>query len=262
MAVDHRPPYRDLFPPQQRQVLGQYSIERSPYCKGGNQMRKAILRLLRTIRAISLESTNLPELAGTIPPPGRLPPPWISWTLLGLIYYLDRKLWAWETVCERLGPHVERDSEPKDPERIIDFLQQGEQGILPGFPDWSYWLNQNLIDLTHRGTGEQIHLDLLTEPKLTNIAQFVSFIKAFRVPNPIIGRLRTLSPSGAGIESALHVLHENDIIDIDCLRIITIPRKLFGAAGAIQQFLTKWEMPENRMPLAVRLGDWLLTPAQ
>jgi hypothetical protein len=60
---------------------------------------RAIRRWCRRIVA------GKPMGAGTIDPK-LLPPPQVTWPLVGLIHYVQRKQWAFETLKERLAANI------------------------------------------------------------------------------------------------------------------------------------------------------------
>ena len=99
---------------------------------------------------------DLAAALGSLPEVGRLPSPWATWTLIGLVRHRRRQLWVAEVVADRLGG---------DPAALAEAgalahpLDRPQRGLVPGLPEWEYFFHGIGCCLTHRITGESIDVD-------------------------------------------------------------------------------------------------------
>jgi hypothetical protein len=196
--------------------------------------------------------------AAHIPEAGRLPPPQITWPLLGLIHYRQRKKWAGRLYKDRL-----RDKRKRLPKyvSIDDILAGASDGVVPGLPEWSYHLDGNDSYLTNRVTDEQIHIDILNGPEVIRSFDLRAHFQSLRTPGAAEQRLRGLFPHGRALMIALRHLDSCclfHLIDPPDLGILEF--ELCGClrkyAAPVEAFLVAWEDPTQRSALGRLIGDW------
>lgn len=222
-------------------------------------MLEKLLTLMEAIR-------NVPDRVGDVGsclevPPDReaFPDPQVSWTLMGLVHYRQRKLWAWRVLRERLSAQLSRPR--KAWVTLKDVLEGVQTGIVPGLPDWEYHLDGNDSHLIHRGTGEDIHIDALNGPELIPEEWFIQNFHAHRAPGPAEQRLRRLFPHRAGCLFALDMLRKTCLLHpSDEENEFELCGKVTAYADDMAAFLSRWgqaDAPEQRVWLAAWIGDWL-----
>jgi hypothetical protein len=213
--------------------------------------------LLEAILNVPPAGNDICLLVDQAPAVGTLPEPQVSWVLMGLLHYRRRKRWAWRVLRSRLRSLLSRPS--KGSVSIMDVIENVQEGIVPGLPDWRYSLDGNDSHLVHRGTGEDIHIDALNGPELIPIWAFINHFQVHGDPGPAEQRLRQLFPHGAGCDLALSilkkatVLHPVDEVDFELCGAVT------EYTSAVKGFLSRWrhaKATEDRVWLAAWIGDW------
>lgn len=210
-----------------------------------------ILELISAYRERPKDVTGFVEEALAV---GPLPVPQVTWALLGLLHHRERKCWAWGVLHERLRPLLDRPE--KDTVSIQDVLEGVQEGVVPGLPDWRYSLDGNDSHLIHRGTGEDIHFDALNGPELIPEGWFIRHFVHHRDQGPAEERLARLFPGGDGCPIALHLLRKTCLLRPTMEGEFTLCRKVTPYAGAVEQFLARWQDPADRPWLAALIGDW------
>src|SRR5205814_1901035 len=85
-----------------------------------------------------------------LPPPGSLPSPWVTWTLIGLARHRERQEWVAEVVQSWLGGDrdaLSRGGAAAHPDGLPQY------GVVPGMPEYEYFFHGCGCRLTHRATG-------------------------------------------------------------------------------------------------------------
>src|SRR5262249_47274490 len=148
---------------------------------------------------------------------------------------------AWEVFQTHVRP-LFRDGHMPGADAGPDWACAG-RGIVPGLPDWQFDLDYNASFLTHRGTGERIHIDILNGPEDMTDWAFWEFVETHREPGPAERRLRELFPGGAGLRLVLRdlshasLLHSLDEPDFELCPVVT------DHADGVEGFLAHWEDP-------------------
>lgn len=221
-------------------------------------MKGQIAALLAEIQAIPAFPADVPAAGAAAPPVGTLPPPHVSWAVIGLVHYRARKHWARRVMGERLRPQL----------RVLatnphgGLAQSGcpRAGTVPGLPDWAFDLAEpTATTLTHRGTGEVVHVDLLNGPEIMCHSQFRRHFRDQRDPGPAQGRLGQLFPAGAGLWLVLRLLRREGLLHDVADEVFQLCGMLAGYSECVARFLDAWSEPEQRYGLAVRIGDWPAT---
>jgi hypothetical protein len=187
-----------------------------------------------------------------------LPPPQITWTVLGLIHYLVRKVWAWNLFNEHLLSHVK--SLPAYVS-IQDVLESASEGIVPGMPEWAFRLDGNVSFITNRATGERLHIDIINGPGVIGSYYFRDYFTNIRQPGPAEQRLKELFPGGNGLMVAMDYLNSQSLLHLilppeDGIVEFELCGRLDKYAEDVEAFLTAWEKPEQRLVLGGLIGDW------
>src|SRR5262245_53036598 len=91
------------------------------------------------------EPLDLTAALQALPEAGKLPFPWETWTLIGLIRHRRRQLWVGNIITERLGGN------------LLELGRMGafghppvpQRGPVPGLPEWEYYFHGRGCCLTH-----------------------------------------------------------------------------------------------------------------
>ena len=136
-----------------------------------------------------------------LPDAGRLPLPWATWTLIGLVRHRRRQLWVAQVVATRLQG---------EPESIATRGAFGhpedipQRGLVPGLTDWEYFFHGRGCCLTHRGSGEAIDVDSFGETaEYFDIFFYLNYLNSLKDPEPPEARLIALNPSYQPIRLAV-----------------------------------------------------------
>lgn len=186
-----------------------------------------------------------------------LPPPEVTWTLLGLMHCLSRKTQAW-TELEKLA-EKRRDGDSGRSGRLEDIL--GRSGSFGDHPEWQYVLDSQSSVVHNLVTGERLHLDAHSGPRPIATWQFSERIQQLRRPGPAEWRLNELFPDTRGLMVAINYLRacgmfrvieefERDIL------VFELDRTLDGHLEAVRAFLRAWALPDQRIALGTLIGDW------
>jgi hypothetical protein len=208
------------------------------------KLRSQMRRLFEVITADFDSTINL-RTAIECSPPLALPLPQLTWTVFALIRYRQQRMWAFEVAQERLKDQVRRVAEGED--AIL--------GIVPGLPDWSYNLGQDYNWMTHRGTGEKIHIDLPVNQERFDTSGFDAFLMTSWEPLPASGQVNDLFPAGCGIDICLSMLDECRLLSYD-VQDIRLGSRLRSHTESVQAFLERWSNVDDQLRLAVLIGDW------
>src|SRR5262245_29296652 len=113
-------------------------------------------RFWQALAGLDPDATPDPAAWASLPDPGRLPPPWLTWTLITLVRHRDRQRWVGDVVRNRLDGdllRVARAGSMGHPEG------RPQRGPVPGLPEWEYFFHGIGCCLTHRVTGEEIDVN-------------------------------------------------------------------------------------------------------
>jgi hypothetical protein len=176
----------------------------------------------------------------------RLPLPQLTWALLALVVYVDRLRWAWETIHQRLPGLVRRALEAKG--KFYD-------GTVPDLPDWRYEVGWFRADLSHKGTGERLALNLDKSHRFIMEEEFGTYLLENREPGPAQQRLGELFPRWDVFRILGALVQSGAVRKVPAG--LVVPRTITRHAPAVADFLAGWSDPGKRVSLAVSAGDWL-----
>ena len=106
-------------------------------------MKHQVMNLLDTLADLPGRPKDLKSFIEAAPKTGYLPPN-VSWTLILLFAYRERKKWAWEII----QPHFPEDDGPQLVS-ITDVLEGRRRGIVHQHPDWEYEIDGNAYSGPH-----------------------------------------------------------------------------------------------------------------
>ncbi len=211
--------------------------------------------LCRIARWYKSPADSVPDV--TVEAARHLPPPQVTWTLLGLIHYYMRKIWAWKLFKKHLRSHVK-----SLPARVSiqDVLEATSEGIISGMPEWSYNLDGNEGFITNRVTGEQLPIDIFNGPGLIGSYYFRNYFTDIRQPGPAEQRLKELFPGGNGLMVAMDYLNNQGLFHLilppeDGISKFELCGRLGKYAKGVEAFLAAWEKPGQRFVLGNLIGD-------
>jgi hypothetical protein len=192
----------------------------------------------------------------SLPAPGDLPSPWLTWTLIALVRHRRRQAWVGELVRKRLGG---------DLGLLAACGALGHPdwkspcGTVPGLPEWEYYFHGIGCCLTHRVTGEEIDVDFFGDhAEGFSYFFFQNFLRSLRNPEPPEQRLIELHPSLEPIRLAFDHLHALGLLtttsecSAPCLTESVVTR-----AELIDDFCARWNDPAQRPWLGALIGDWI-----
>jgi len=217
-------------------------------------MNRQLTAVLNCIRKWKIATNGPARICGK-----NLPPPQITWTMLGLIRYRVRKRWAWNVLKERVPLAFEDDLDHMV--TIDDVVNGVRTGIVPEMPQWEYRIDGNDSWVQNRRSGERIHVDVPNWPEVTFAWQYVDYVQRHREPGPAEARLKELFPEGRGLLTAIQRLRRGGLLHVlDSYWPVSLDFELCGAvdgyARGVTEFLDAWSQPENRIALAAQIGDW------
>ena len=127
-------------------------------------------------------------------------------------------------------------------------------------PEWNYILEENFSFLTHRVTGEHIHVDALNGPDVIESLLFCDFLVKHQRPGPAERRLLELFPNGQGLSLSLNRLLEENLFHlIDQVEIDVMGFELCHVVDkyirAVKKFVKAWAAGPTPA-LAAVIGDW------
>ena len=199
-------------------------------------------------KAVATETTTAGSLDG-----GNMPPPQVTWLLLGLIHYRRRKKWAW-SLYEQHRAQVPALT-------VGEVCEQKEMKFVPGHPEWSYELHSNDSHVVNRSTGEDIHFDTCNGVEVISAYWYLRYLQKFRTPGPAERRIKELFPRQKGAMAGLNYLRTHRVLDwVYDAETWRMSFKLAGEvrryAGPVKKFLDAWKNPKNRLRLGALIGDW------
>jgi hypothetical protein len=193
-----------------------------------------------------------------LPEPGVLPPPWETWTLIGLVRHRGRQFWVADIICTRLH------GAPADlaalgslghPEGVP------QNGSVPGMPEWEYYFHGRGCCVTHKVSGDAIDVDFWDDsPEYFDTFFYKNYLESLRRSEPPEERLRELHPSARTVTIAVE-----DLIAGGALTPLPghkahpyrIADQVLASAEAVEAFCTGWAGGGERVWLAALVGDWL-----
>jgi hypothetical protein len=200
------------------------------------------------------------DLAGalvSLPDAGRLPSPWTTWALIGLVRHRRRQLWVGEVVTERLGGNLAalaRRGTLGHPSGLP------EHGLVPGLTEWEYLFHGCGCRLTHRGTGEAIDVDFFgPTAEYFDIWFFLDYLRRLRDPEPPEARLIALHRSLEPARLAVAELLEAGLLKSKkkyAAHAFRIAEEVIEREELIDAFCAAWGNSSRRLWLAGLIGDW------
>jgi hypothetical protein len=211
-------------------------------------MRQHLLDVLETVAADQPRPADLCAAVAASAPNTR-PLPQLTWAALCLVHRWQRRRWASDVVRDRLQAQVRQVAEGGEP----------LFGVVFGFPDWKYTLTRSIKHLTHRGTGERIHLGDSGKPWPESRGGFEAYLRCPWEPEAAAERLDDLFRACGAVFIVLRLLDECGLIRYqfeDMHERVYLSRRLRRYSQAVGQFLGRWADPAERLWQAVRIGDW------
>jgi len=219
-------------------------------------MRVRIINLLGRLKSISPQTVKAAGILAGLTKVN-LPPPQVTWTLIGLLHYRQRKLWAWQVVRDRLQPQAEAQG-GGGLVSVTDVLDQREVGVVPGLPDWEFDFDGNWSFLRHRGTRESIHIDVLNGPEVISQGAFLDHVETHQDPGSAVSRLRELFPHTESLLPALQIVRRRGLTHKVSESEFELHNELTACTEQAEAFLAAWADGDTpaRMRLASWIGDW------
>lgn len=221
-----------------------------------NAQLNALLTALA--RAQEPEPNDLESALQSLPEPVKMPSPWETWTLIGLIRHRERQLWVADIIRNRLrgaSADLAAIGALGHPEGVP------QSGPVPGMPIWEYYFHGRGCCLTHKVEGYEIDVDFWDDSaEYFDTFFYTKYLESLRQPEPPEQRLRELHRSTRPIRIAV-----DDLIAAGALtplpgRDAHPPRvsdAVLDHANAIEAFCRQWTDPANRLWLGALCGDWL-----
>jgi hypothetical protein len=192
------------------------------------------------------------------PEAGRLPEPWTGWTVIALASYAGRKAWAQRLVDGRILPSLaSRQGREVEPQDLV------ARGIVPGMPAWEFALDRGIGLLTHRLTGERLHVDLLHGPRFGSRWDFFRYLGTNRRPGPAARRVAALHPTARAVDLALDEIAGAGLLrdvsggDLEREGDVELDEALLGLCDPADELQAALSDPARRIWLCARLGDWM-----
>lgn len=209
-------------------------------------------------QALAEPPGDLATAVRALPDVGRLPSPWATWTLIGLVRHRRRQLWVADVVANRLGGDLVAIARIGALGHPSDIPQHG---LVPGLTEWEYFFHGKGCCLTHRGTGEAIDVDFFGPTgEYFDIFFYLRYLQSPRDPEPPEGRLIALHPSSEPIRLAVTQLLEGGTLaplEGRGAYPFRVAEEILDHEGAIEDFCEAWGNPDRRLWLAAAIGDWL-----
>jgi hypothetical protein len=208
-------------------------------------------------QALGEPTDDLATAIHALPDVGRLPSPWATWTLIGLVRHRRRQLWVGQVVATRLQGELEsiaRMGAFGHPEDIP------QHGLVPGLTDWEYFFHGGGCCLTHRGSGEAIDVDFFGETaEYFDIFFYLNYLKSLKDPEPPEARLMALHSSFKPIRLVVGELLDSGMLTPleDREYPFRISEDVLAHEDAIDGFCESWGNPDRRLWLATSVGDWI-----
>jgi hypothetical protein len=200
---------------------------------------------------------DLAAALGSLPEVGRLPSPWATWTLIGLVRHRRRQLWVAEVVATRLrgDPAL---AQVWALERPPD---RPQHGLVPGLPEWVYFFHGIGCCLTNRITGESIDVDFYGQAaEYCDEFFYLNYLRSLRQPEPPEARLIALHPSFRPLRLAIGELLEAGLLvplEDGSAHSFRLSEEILDHAEALDAFCQGWERADRRAWLGALIGDWL-----
>jgi hypothetical protein len=200
---------------------------------------------------------DLAAALGSLPEVGRLPSPWATWTLIGLVRHRRRQLWVAEVVATRLrgDPAL---AQVWALERPPD---RPQHGLVPGLPEWVYFFHGIGCCLTNRITGESIDVDFYgQEAEYLDEFFYLNYLRSLRQPEPPEARLIALHPSFRPLRLAIGELLEARLLvplEEGSAHPFRLSEEVLDHAEALDAFCLAWGRADRRAWLGALIGDWL-----
>jgi hypothetical protein len=194
--------------------------------------------------------TNRPAIA-------ELPPPWDTWTLIGLVRHRERQYWVLDIIRTRLRG---------DAAELATFMSLGhprdiaQAGTVPGLPEWEYYFHGRGCCITHKVRGDAIDVDFFDDTaEYFDPYFYIWYLNSLRHAEPPEARLKSLHPSVRPISIAFTDLEAAGALA--CFRSgepcpPRIADEVLACTPAIERFCDMWGDPSRRLWLAGLIGDW------
>ena len=203
------------------------------------------------------EPADLASALRGLPAPGKLPSPWETWTLIGLVRHRERQLWVADIIRTRLRgslPDLAAIGAFGHPEGVP------QSGPVPGMPEWEYYIHGKGCCISHKVNGDAIDVDFWDDSaEYFDTFFYKNYLESLRHPEPPEQRLRALHPSARNVTVAI-----TDLIAGGALTPLPehdthpyrVADEVLDSADAIDSFCTAWAGLKRRVWLAALVGDW------
>jgi hypothetical protein len=212
-------------------------------------------------RARQVPPHDLAAAVMALPPVGTLPSPWATWTLVRLVRYRARQLWAHERLLDSRAAQ-----DALAAVETVDYATTSHP--LPDLPGWQLDLyggyGLDFAYLRHRPSGEEIFLDLSSVNDGDGyFCMEVLIARRDRGPwGAAEARMAGLHPVRDSVLYAREELIELGYLEEYCFDENTefyggrLSPQVAALAEAVEGFAERWEDPTNRLWLAALVGDW------
>ncbi len=224
--------------------------------------RRQLDRFLAALRQVEKgPPKDLVRFLRDLPEPEETLPPWEAWCLIGLVQYLQRKIWAAEILRTRLmrDPVTPRNSDRFQPHPKLELY-----GEVPGIPEWRYDLRSGYsCRFINKIRAETIEVDLRWNLVLAwESSEYFFYLQRLRDSEPVEKRLQDLFWHLEVIEMSVVELQRTKAIAKIRPSHGWLQTDLSNQVMAYQVdfdfFRRCWLRPESRIWLSALIGDWVL----
>lgn len=202
--------------------------------------------------------TDLARFLRDLPEANKLPSPWVTWTIIGLVRHTRRQAWVADVIRTRLRGN------PDDLARLGSLGQPEsvqQSGPVPGLPEWEYYFHGLGCRLTHKVRGEAIDVDFHDgdSAEFIDTYFYVNYLESLRHPDPAERRLLDLNPSVRPVTLSVAELAAANMLTPLPGRErhpFRIADDVLPHEDAIDAFVEAWSDGRHRVWLASLIGDW------
>ncbi len=204
--------------------------------------------------------TDLVEFVHSQPSIRHLPSPWLTWTLICIVLYRQRRLWVQRELLPALTAKVPMFLGALDKPTTVT-------GLVPGHAGWQFTLDgaDSELTVTNLLSGEEIVTKVggNGEPTLSYIAllRYLSQ-QAVDATGPCAQRLRELFPSGDSVEFGIThlkdagLLSPKDGLNVGTFSVMSLSDEVLEHVESIEAFAEAWNERPNRVWLSTLVRDW------
>jgi hypothetical protein len=186
-----------------------------------------------------------------------LPPPWDTWTLIGLVRHRERQYWVLDIIRTRLRGNA---AELATLGALGHPENTSRTGTVPGLPEWEYYFHGRGCCITHKVRGDAIDVDFFDDTaEYFDSYFYIWYLESLRHPEPPEERLKALHPSVRPISIAFTDLAAAGALApfrSDEPHPPRIAHEVLACAEPINRFCDLWGDPTRRLWLAGLIGDW------